>query len=348
MPQRLAFGPLGEARSLGCPATPPDRVAHFRSVHDLPVAPGRLERTIARSPVLSSEDGAIRWKEGERLHHLLEQACRRFGANDAVVTDQAVITYRDLDKRANQVARYLIDRGIESGDRVGLLFDKSVETYLALLAVIKVNAAYVPLILVSRQSALASSWRTRASKPSYRWPTSARELGAFNVRRVLLDTANEAIDAKPDTPLTADEVGPPVDGACYIIYTSGTTGKPKGVVVEHPSICNFVRVAAERYGFVPGDRVYQGMTIAFDFSVEEIWVPLMAGATLVPGTPGITLLADELADFLRDRRVTCLCCCPTLLATIETELPQLGFCWSGERPARTTWWSGGIAQGGPS
>ena len=124
MPQRLAFGPLGEARSLGCPATPPDRVAHFRSVHDLPVAPGRLERTIARSPVLSSEDGAIRWKEGERLHHLLEQACRRFGANDAVVTDQAVITYRDLDKRANQVARYLIDQGIEPGDRVGLLFDK--------------------------------------------------------------------------------------------------------------------------------------------------------------------------------------------------------------------------------
>jgi non-ribosomal peptide synthetase component F len=94
---------------------------------------------------LSSKDGAVRWKEGERLHHLLERACLRFGANDAVVTDQAVITYRDLDKRANRVARYLIDQGIEPGDRVGLLFDKSVETYVALLAVMKVNAAYVPL-----------------------------------------------------------------------------------------------------------------------------------------------------------------------------------------------------------
>ena len=323
MPQRLAFGPLGEARSLGCPATPPDRVAHFRSVHDLPVAPGRLERTIARSPVLSSEDGAIRWKEGERLHHLLEQACRRFGANDAVVTDQAVITYRDLDKRANQVARYLIDRGIEPGDRVGLLFDKSVETYLALLAVMKVNAAYVPLDPGFPTERIGFILADASIKTVVSMADFGARLGAFNVRRVLLDTANEAIDAKPDTPLTADEVGPPVDGACYIIYTSGTTGRPKGVVVEHPSICNFVRVAAERYGFVPGDRVYQGMTIAFDFSVEEIWVPLMAGATLVPGTPGVTLLADELADFLRDRRVTCLCCCPTLLATIETELPQL-------------------------
>jgi non-ribosomal peptide synthetase component F len=84
-----------------------------------------------------------------------------------------------------------------------------------------------------------------------------------------------------------------------------------------------VRVASERYGFKPGDRVYQGMTIAFDFSVEEIWVPLMTGATLVPGPPGVTLLGDELADFLRERKVTGLCCCPTLLGTIETELPQL-------------------------
>ena len=214
MPQRLAFGPLGEARSSGCPATPPDRVAHFRSVHDLPVTPGRLERTIARSPVLSSEDGAIRWKEGERLHHLLEQACRRFGANDAVVTDQAVITYRDLDKRANQVARYLIDRGIEPGDRVGLLFDKSVETYLALLAVMKVNAAYVPLDPGFPTERIGFILADASIKTVVSMADFGARLGAFNVRRVLLDTANEAIDAKPDTPLTADEGGPPADGAC--------------------------------------------------------------------------------------------------------------------------------------
>ena len=61
----------------------------------------------------------------------------------------------------------------------------------------------------------------------------------------------------------------------YVIYTSGSTGRPKGVAIEHASICNFVRVAAEVYGIRPDDRVYQGMTIAFDFSVEEIWVPVV-------------------------------------------------------------------------
>ena len=117
------------------------------------------------------------------------------------------------------------------------------------------------------------------------------------MQKIVLDTARRAIDAKPADRLTG--VPRTFDPVCYIIYTSGTTGNPKGVAIAHASICNFVRVAAELYGYAPGDRVYQGMTIAFDFSIEEIWVPLMAGATLVPARPGLTLMGDELADFLR-------------------------------------------------
>jgi non-ribosomal peptide synthetase-like protein len=307
MALRIESGPLGDV------ATPPS----------LRVPRERFERTSVRPPVLSSADNALRWTEGERLHHLLEQACLRFAENDAIVTDDDALTFRGLDQRANQVARHLIDQGIEPGDRVGLLLDKSVETYVALLAVMKINAAYVPLdpgFPGERVGFILTDAKVKAIVSTSGF---GERLAAFAVRQVLLDRAKQAIDAKPATPLSDDEVGPPADRVCYIIYTSGTTGNPKGVVIEHPSICNFVRVAAGRYGFGPGDRVYQGMTIAFDFSVEEIWVPLMAGATLVPGPPGVTLLADELADFLRDRKVTCLVCCPTLLATIETELPQL-------------------------
>jgi non-ribosomal peptide synthetase-like protein len=329
--QRLEFGRFTDALSSGYVIAQPDLLAHVRSL-DRPVAPEGVERTIGEPSVLSSKDTALRWKEGERLHHLLQQACLQFGANEAIVTDEAMITYRDLDRRANQVGRYLLDQGIEPGDRVGLLFDKSVETYIALLAVMKVNAAYVPLDPGFPTGRIGFILADANVKAVVSMSGLAARLRALKVRAILLDTAKQAIDAKPNTPLTDAEVGAPVDQMCYIIYTSGTTGHPKGVVIEHPSICNFVRVAAERYGFAPGDRVYQGMTIAFDFSVEEIWVPLMAGATLVPGPPGATLLADELADFLRDRRVTCLCCCPTLLATIETELPQLRILLVGGEP----------------
>ena len=124
-------------------------------------------------------------------------------------------------------------------------------------------------------------------------------------------------------PIRSPTLRRPVEPLCYIIYTSGTTGNPKGVGIGHASICNFVRVAAELYGYAPADRIYQGMTIAFDFSVEEIWVPLMAGATLVPARPGTTLMGEELHEFLRERRVSVMACCPTLLATIEQELPDL-------------------------
>ena len=77
----------------------------------------------------------------------------------------------------------------------------------------------------------------------------ADTLDAFDVRTVLLDGAKHKIDAQPGTRLADSEVAAPADQLCYIIYTSGTTGNPKGVAIEHPSICNFVRVAAELYGY---------------------------------------------------------------------------------------------------
>ena len=125
--------------------------------------------------------------------------------------------------------------------------------------------------------------------------------------------------------VTDAERGRAVDELAYIIYTSGSTGRPKGVAVEHASIVNFVRVAAQVYGYRPDDRVYQGLTLAFDFSFEEIWVPWAVGATLVPKPPGGSLLGPDLHAFLTERRVTAMCCVPTLLATVEDELPALRF-----------------------
>ena len=125
-----------------------------------------------------------------------------------------------------------------------------------------------------------------------------RDRSSSHCARLCLDEEDASTDATDASRLSAEEKGSTTEQLAYIIYTSGTTGRPKGVAIEHASICNFVRVAAESYGFADQDRVYQGMTIAFDFSVEEIWVPWMAGATLVPKPSGTTLLGAELAEFL--------------------------------------------------
>jgi amino acid adenylation domain-containing protein len=266
---------------------------------------------------------------GERLQHVFEQRCDASPAQLAVDAEDVALTFDELDQRANQLARYLLSRGARAGDRIALLLEAPAQSYLAMLAVLKINAAYVPLDV----SFPADRMRFIVSDANVRMVLALataceRVEGPDGVEAdelVWIDEAGEHIAAQNPTRLTDAERGDPVDELAYIIYTSGSTGRPKGVAVNHPSICNFVRVAAEVYGTRAQDRVYQGMTIAFDFSVEEIWVPWVAGATLVPRPAGYRLLGQELHTFLTQRRVTALCCVPTLLATIEENLPALRF-----------------------
>ena len=113
------------------------------------VGPGQSGVPQPQILVRKSVDNAVRWNTGERLDHLFEQRCDQFagsGKDQAVVTDDIALSFRELDNLANQVARYLLDQGITSGDRVGLLFDRTIDSYVALLAVLKVNAAYVTTV----------------------------------------------------------------------------------------------------------------------------------------------------------------------------------------------------------
>ncbi|GAA0250211.1 non-ribosomal peptide synthetase [Saccharothrix mutabilis subsp. mutabilis] len=282
------------------------------TAYDVPVG-------VADGPVLTCADQPVRRRPGERLDALFERHCAEMGDRIAVDTGDATLTFAELDAHANRLARHLVAAGTVPGDRVGLLFDDPARTYAAMLAVLKLNAVYVPLDAAFPDDRLAFIARDAGI---------ARVLTVSTLRDRVAWSAAVCVDlldpeAVPGGRLGADERGRPVDDLCYVVYTSGSTGRPKGVAIEHAAICNFVRVAAEVYGMRPGDRVYQGMTIAFDFAVEETWVPLLAGATLVPRPPGPPLVGRELRGFLADRRVTALCCVPTLLTTVDEDLPDL-------------------------
>jgi len=219
-------------------------------------------------------DNAIRWKDGERLDRLFEQRCDQLHASgnarpEAVVTDDAVFTFRELDDRANQVARFLIEQGLKSGDRIGLMFDRTVDSYVALLAVLKINAAYVPLDADFPTERIGFILKDAEVKAIVSLSVFRPKLADFPVRSIFLDAVAREINYKEKVRLADHEKSPVVDQVCYIIYTSGTTGTPKGVAIEHPSICNFVKIAAEVYGIREGDRAYQGMTIAFEEADAE-------------------------------------------------------------------------------
>ena len=224
------------------------------------------------------------------------------------------------------MARDFIARGVKPGDRVAVLLDRGAEAYALRCSRSSrpQKAAYVPLdashpadrlgYIVSDSGARLVVAHLRLADKLGDNPVPSVGPRKHSRRRRHLFRRAALGNEKPFTE----------DKLCYVLYTSGTTGKPKGVAVAHPGICNFVRVAAETYGFAPGDRIYQGMSVAFDFSIEEIWVPLaMARTCSSPNTAATSLFGEELADLLDKRDVTCLACVPTLLASIDRDLPKL-------------------------
>ncbi|MGI9491415.1 MAG: amino acid adenylation domain-containing protein, partial [Geminicoccaceae bacterium] len=281
-------------------------------------------RDLSDLVLMPEGNNQVRWSAGERLHHLFEQRCDELDAGHlAIDSEEGKFTYVELDQAANRLARYMIAQGLGSGDIVGLLFDRSNHSYISLLAVQKINAAYVPFDVGFPEDRISYICEDAGVSTILTLEKHAEKLKGTDISMLCLDSAADEIDAEQADRLGLEETGHPVSELSYIIYTSGTTGRPKGVPIEQGSICNFVRVAAETYGYRSEDRVYQGLTIAFDFSVEEIWVPLIAGGTLVPNQTGRSLLGSDLHQFLADNDVTAMCCVPTLLSTIEDDLPKL-------------------------
>ncbi len=256
----------------------------------------------------------------QRLHQFFEARCDAMPAATALICDAERLTYRDLERQANRLAHYLRGAGAGPGQTIGILLQRSVHTYAALLAVLKTGAAFVPIDpafpkervrFIAGDAALSMVLST----------TEFRDATAGLACPTLeLDRLDATLASLPDSRPALTQAG---DDLCYIMYTSGATGRPKGVAIAQSSICNFLSIVTPIYGVTASDRVYQGLTIAFDFSIEEIWPAWIAGATLIAGPTDCRRLGAPLADFLSEHEITVLCCVPTLLATLDRDIPSL-------------------------
>ncbi|GAA1662274.1 non-ribosomal peptide synthetase [Fodinicola feengrottensis] len=233
------------------------------------------------------------------------------------------MTYAELDALANQLAHYLRSQGA-GGSRVAILLQRSLQTYVSLLAVGKAGAIFVPIDPGSPPDRVAYIVEDANVDVILTSTDLAAAAVGLECKVVELDAAASHLRTLPATrPDLRSEDAYNSDPDAYIIYTSGSSGRPKGVLVAQSSICNFLDVVPTVYDVRPSDRVYQGMTISFDFSIEEIWPTFAVGATLVVGPTDSRRLGAELADFLDSAGVTVMYCVPTLLATIPRELPEI-------------------------
>ncbi|MES2000312.1 MAG: Pls/PosA family non-ribosomal peptide synthetase [Pseudomonadota bacterium] len=260
------------------------------------------------------------------LHQLFENTVDATPQRLALVCAGEHYTYQALDSLANRMAWRLRSAGVAADDKVGVLLDRSLETYTTVMAILKLGAAYVPLDASFPAERIAYIAEDAGFSLLVSHARYAPMLGDLPCAHLLVDAEAERLQALPVTRPPSPLSDHPERRLCYIIYTSGSTGKPKGVEVEHRSAVNFIRVATDIYGIVPQDRVYQGLSISFDFSIEEIWTTFSAGATLIAGPADKEAsLGDRLADFLNRQQVTVLCTVPTLLSLIDKDIPTLRF-----------------------
>ncbi|UQI45330.1 amino acid adenylation domain-containing protein [Streptomyces sp. HU2014] len=234
------------------------------------------------------------------------QVARTPGAT-AVVHEGERLSYAELDRHAEALARRLRARGVAPEQRVAVAVPRSAGLMVALLGVLKAGAAYLPVDLDYPADRVAYMLADSGARVVVTTAASAGRLpGGEGPELLLLDQDEEV----PDTPV--EHAGP--DHPAYLIYTSGSTGRPKGVVVTHRAIVNRLAWMQDSYGLAADDRVLQKTPSSFDVSVWEFFWPLLEGAAVVLARPDGHRDPDYLAGLIHAERVTTVHFVPSMLA----------------------------------
>ncbi|MGW4319781.1 amino acid adenylation domain-containing protein [Streptomyces sp. NPDC004684] len=246
------------------------------------------------------------------------QAARTPGAT-ALVFGDTRLTYAQLDERANRLAHHLQSLGARPGAVVAVSVPRSAELIVALLAVLKAGAAYLPLDPDYPAQRLA--YMLADAAPVCAITDRADRLPQdTGVPLVALDTLDVSGRPWVNPPRALTPAHP-----AYVIYTSGSTGRPKGVVVPHSAIDNRLRWMQHAYGLTGEDRVLQKTPSSFDVSVWEFFWPLREGATLVVAEPGVHKDPAQLARLIHEQAVTTCHFVPSMLQVFLAE-PAAAHC----------------------
>lgn len=261
------------------------------------------------------------------VHQLFEAHATRTPHATALVYNGQTMSYGELNRRANQLAHYLIKRGVGPERIVGICIERSPEMVIGLLAIFKAGAAYLPLDANYPQERLTFMVEDadiallltqepfmprlpQAALQTHRSPYPHRTL-------VRLDRDAQAIAAEcTENPTSQGQRAPRSSQLAYLLYTSGSTGQPKGVAVTQRNLTNFTCTEIRRFAFDGDSRVLQFAALSFDASLSEICTALCAGGSLYLPTPEQALPGPALADLLLQAGITHVKLPPSALAVL--------------------------------
>jgi amino acid adenylation domain-containing protein len=261
--------------------------------------PGSVEQH--KAPVEFNITG-VRPLPNAGIHQLFERQVERTPDAFAVVTAQNRLTYRELNRRANRLARQLRGQGAGVGTRVAIFMEHSPEMFIAVLAALKAEAAYVPLN--PQHPAERVKFVLADAIPSVLLTQQhlVQTLPASAAKIISVDT-NEDSTSNDEANIPA-AISP--ECLAYLIYTSGSTGQPKGSMVPHRALVNHALQMVEIYDLAPGRRMLQFFPLSFDASAEDIFPSLLSGATLVVPPDSFTYAPQELLEFCNRFEITTL------------------------------------------
>jgi amino acid adenylation domain-containing protein len=237
------------------------------------------------------------------------------------------LSYRELNERANRLARHLSALGVKPDDKVAICLQRSVEMVVAMLAVFKSGGAYVPLDPAYPQARLDHMLRDSRPRVLVTTATLQDQLPASPIlwRTPVVDMTEAAQwQHLPQGDLDPDTLGLRPSHLAYVIYTSGSTGVPKGVMATHRGLCNLAQAQIAGFGVDRDSRVVQFASFSFDACISEVAMALLSGASLHLPPPGV-LAGAELVAWLDAHRITHATLPPALLTSLpaETMLPHL-------------------------
>jgi amino acid adenylation domain-containing protein len=283
------------------------RLAHAagNGAGDVPLSALPLLGNEERELVVSAWNRTGRpFSDDATVHGLIARRSALSPDRIAVIDAGERLTYRELDERANRLARHLGTLGVGPGSLVGIHLERDHGIVVAALAIMKAGAAYVPLdpsfpadrlAFIAEDAELATLVTQDA--------LAGRLALATSIPEVRMDGDRAAIDAHA---ATDPEVACSARDTMYVIHTSGSTGRPKGVVLEHRSVVNFLESMAVEPGFGADDVLLAVTTLSFDIAGLELYLPLMCGGTVVVASRAATVDPAMLLDSIREHGVTVL------------------------------------------
>ncbi|XP_055309885.1 uncharacterized protein LOC129573419 [Sitodiplosis mosellana] len=238
------------------------------------------------------------------LHQLFEERVKCDGRAIAVESKGEILSYAELNTKANQLAHYLISKGIKPDDLIALCVERTTTMIIAMLGILKAGGAYVPLDPVYTSQRLINILQDVNPALLLADATGLKVLGDHQVPVIHLDNPlpDGLLIENPD----AINLGVTSNHLAYCIYTSGSTGTPKGVMVEHYHAAQLLQSVHDKFSFNKEDKWCLFHSISFDFSVWEIWGALCYGSQLSIVPYDITRSTDEFYDWLCASRITVL------------------------------------------